>query len=63
MPVFYFLIILAAAVSWLLLSRIYRPLGRLAHRIWQDAKDNMDDKPDAPAASENDSQITHKGDQ
>jgi len=45
MPVFYFLVILGLALVWLLFSCLYRPLGRLAHRLWKDARDNMDDKP------------------
>lgn len=44
--VFYFLIILAAAFLWLCLSGAYKPLGKLVHRIWKDAKDNMQDESD-----------------
>ena len=44
MPVFYFLVILGLAFVWLLFSCLYRPLGNLAHRLWEDARDNMDDK-------------------
>ena len=43
MPVFYILVILAACLLWLLLSSVYKPLGKLGHRLWQDAKDAMNE--------------------
>ena len=39
MPVFYILIFIGACVLWLLLSFVFRPLGRLGHRLWEEAKD------------------------
>lgn len=51
MYVFYFLVILAAVVVWFLLSGVYRPLGRLGKRVWQDAVDNMAEEPEQPAAA------------
>ena len=41
MPVFYVLLFLVAGILILLLSALYKPIGRLAHRIWKDAKDNI----------------------
>ena len=41
MPVFYILIFVGACVLWLLLSFVFRPLGRFGHRLWKDAKDAM----------------------
>ena len=51
MPVFYFLVVLGLALVWLLFSCLYRPLGRLAHRLWKDARDNMDEKPEATSST------------
>ena len=51
MFVFYFLVILVAVLVWLLLSGVYRPLGRLAHRIWKDVRDNMDDENESSTLS------------
>lgn len=39
MPVFIFLVLLAAAVLCLFLSSLYRPLGSLGKRLWDDAVD------------------------
>jgi hypothetical protein len=44
MPVFYILIILAAALLWFLLSFMFKPLGKLVHRLWKDAKDAIDEE-------------------
>lgn len=41
MPVFYILIFLAAGLLWLLLSSMYKPIGKLGNRIWNDAVDAM----------------------
>ena len=43
MPVFYILVILAAGLLWLLASSVYKPLGKLVHRILQDAVDAMNE--------------------
>lgn len=43
MPVFYILIILAACLLWLLLSSVYKPLGKLGNRILKDAQDAMNE--------------------
>lgn len=40
MPVLYILIFLAACLLLLLLSALYKPIGKLANKIWTDAKDN-----------------------
>jgi len=45
MPVFYFLVALGLALVWLLFPCLYRPLGRMAHRLYENARDNMDEKP------------------
>jgi hypothetical protein len=44
MPVFYILVFIAACLLWLLLSSVYKPLGKLGHRIWKDAQDAMNDE-------------------
>lgn len=44
MPIFYILIILAAALLWLLLSFMFKPLGKLGHRLWKDAKDAIEEE-------------------
>ncbi len=44
MPVFYILVFLAACLLWLFLSSIYKPLGKLGHRLWKDAKDAMNEE-------------------
>lgn len=36
MPIFWFLVVLAAAILWVLLSAIFVPLGMLVSRIWKD---------------------------
>ena len=43
MPTFIFLIFLGGILLWLLLSFAFIPLGKIAKRIWQDAKDAMND--------------------
>lgn len=40
-PVFWFLILLGAALLWLLLSFLFRPLGRVSKRLVDDAKREM----------------------
>ena len=43
MPVFYILVFLAACLLWLLASSVYKPLGKLWHRLWKDAVDAMNE--------------------
>lgn len=38
-PVFVFLVLLCAAALWFLLSFLFRPIGKLFSKIWQDAVD------------------------
>ena len=40
-PVLVFLIIVAAAILWLICSFLYRPIGRLFNRLFSDAKEAM----------------------
>lgn len=44
MPVFYILVIIVAILLWFLLSFMFKPLGKLGHRIWQDAADAIDEE-------------------
>ena len=44
MPAFYILVIVSVALLWLLLSFIYKPLGKLGFRLWKDAKDAINEK-------------------
>ena len=41
MPVFYFLVVLGACLIILLLAALYKPIGKLVHRIFKDARDNI----------------------
>ena len=43
MPVFYILVFLAAILLWFLLSFMFKPLGKLGHRLYQDAVDAMNE--------------------
>lgn len=56
MPIFIFLVFLAAALLWLLLSSSYWSLGDLISQIWGDAKDAMNEEdeedPDIPAEND-----------
>lgn len=40
-PVFIFLIIIALVALWFLLSFLFVPLGKLTHRVYKDAVDEM----------------------
>jgi uncharacterized RDD family membrane protein YckC len=46
MPVFYILVFIAAILLWFLLAFMFKQMGKLGHRIWQDAVDaiNEDDE-------------------
>ena len=37
MPVFYILVFITAILVWFLLAFMFKPMGKLGHRIWQDA--------------------------
>ena len=43
MPVFIFLVFLCGILLWLLLSFMFMPLGKFAKRLWNDAKEAMND--------------------
>lgn len=49
--IFFFLVILGLACTWLLLSGLYRPLGRFVHRVLSDARGNMADESETAASS------------
>lgn len=44
MPVFYILVFIGAILLWFLLSSMFKPLGKIGHRIWQDAVDAINDE-------------------
>lgn len=44
MPVFYILIFIAAILLWFLLAFMFKPMGKLGHRIWQDAVDAINEE-------------------
>ena len=44
MPVFYILVFIGAYLLWLLLASVYKPLGKLGHRIWKDAVDAINEE-------------------
>ena len=43
MPVFYILVFIVAILLWFLLSFMFKPMGKLGHRIWKDAVDAMNE--------------------
>lgn len=43
MPAFILLVFLGGILAWLLLSFAFVPLGKIAKRLWNDAKDAMND--------------------
>lgn len=43
MPVFVFLVVLGTALLWLLLSCLYKPLGKLWRRLFWDAHKAMNE--------------------
>lgn len=43
MPAFIFLIFLGGILLWLLMSFAFVPLGKIAKRLWGDAKNAMND--------------------
>lgn len=45
-PVFIILVILGAAALWFLLSFLFRPLGNLFFKIWEDAMNEINKKED-----------------
>ena len=44
MPVFYILVFIAAILLWFLLAFMFKPMGKLGHRIWQDAVDAINEE-------------------
>lgn len=40
-PVFIVLVIVIAVLLWFLLAFLYKPLGKLLHRIWKDSMDEI----------------------
>lgn len=45
-PVFIALVILGATALWFLLSFLFRPIGNLFFKIWEDAMNEMNKKED-----------------
>ena len=43
-PVLVMLILMGAFVLWLLCSFLYKPLGKLASRLWEDAMEEMNEE-------------------
>lgn len=46
-PILIILILLGGALLWLLCSFLYRPLGTIARKLFEDAKESIKDKEDA----------------
>ena len=44
MPVFYILVFITAILLWFLLAFMFKPMGTLGHRIWQDAVDAINEE-------------------
>lgn len=42
-PVLVILILLGGALLWLLLSCLYRPIGKIAKKLFDDVKESMED--------------------
>ena len=51
-PVFIFLVILAAAAAWFLLSFVFYPLGKIVYQIWKDAVDEIKRKDESEEKKE-----------
>ena len=43
-PVFVILVIIVAVILWALLSIIYIPIGKLISKVWNNEKDESEDK-------------------
>lgn len=52
MPVFMILVLIGAFLLWLLCAFAYIPLGKIAKRLWNDAKEAMT-KEDEPENNNN----------
>ena len=44
MPVFYILVFITAILLWFLLAFMFKPMGKLGHRIWKDAVDAINEE-------------------
>ena len=44
MPVFYILVFITAILLWFLLAFMFKPIGKLGHRIWKDAVDAINEE-------------------
>ena len=44
MPVFYILVFIAAILLWFLLAFMFKPMGKLGHKVWQDAVDAINEE-------------------
>lgn len=44
MYVFYILIFILAILLWMLLSWLYKPIGKLGRKLWDDVKDTISEK-------------------
>ena len=44
MPVFYILVFVAAILLWFLLSFMFKPMGKIGHRIGKDAVDAINEE-------------------
>ena len=44
MPVFYILVFIGAILLWFLLAFMFKPLGKLGHRVWKDTVDAINEE-------------------
>ena len=44
MPVFYILVFITAVLLWFLLAFMFKPIGKLGHRIVKDAVDAINEE-------------------
>ena len=44
MPVFYILVFVAAILLWFLLAFMFKPMGKIGRRVWQDAVDAINEE-------------------
>lgn len=56
MPVFWFLVVVAAVLLWVLLSFVFRPLGRLVSRLLGDVKEIVEEETPPDDTTENSNQ-------
>lgn len=53
MPIFWLLVVIGLCLLWLVLSFCFKPIGRLANRLWGDARKAMSEDDENNKEKEN----------